>query len=90
LIIKLIGIIEDKNKLQEAIEFLEKKTKNQQVFMKYDEQKFDEQNHLLCYLYLKNKTFLNAHLVKNDLVNVDNSKVFKHLNKFLSMKGYNE
>ena len=90
LIVRLIGIVEDQKKLREAIEFLEKKTKNQQVFMKYDEQKFDEQNHLLCYLYLKNRTFLNAHLVKNNLVNVDNSKVFKHLNKFLSIKGYNE
>jgi len=47
-------------------------------------------NNLLVYLYLKNKTFVNAHLVKNKLVKVDNSKVFKHLSKFLSLRGYHE
>ncbi len=89
LIIKLIGIIEDKNKLQEAIEFLEKKTKNQQVFLKYDEQKFDEQNHLLCYLYLKNKTFLNAHLIKNKLALVDSSYNYNLKSKFFHIRGDN-
>jgi len=87
LIIKLIGIIEDKNKFKEAIDFLEKKTKNQQVFMKFDEQKFDEHNHLLCYLYLKNKTFLNAHLIKNKLVDVDISYNYKQRQKLLNLIG---
>lgn len=88
LIIKLIGIVEDKNRFREAIEFLEKKTKNQQVFMKFDEQKFDEQNHLLCYLYLKNKTFLNAHLIKKELALVDSSYNYKLKSKFVHIRSY--
>ena len=37
--------------------------------MRFDETKYDKQNNLLCYLYLENKTFINAHLIKKRLVN---------------------
>ena len=33
--------------------------------------KHDSENNLLCYLYLENKTFINAHLIKSGLVQVD-------------------
>lgn len=39
--------------------------------MKYDTVRRDEANTLLAYLYLKNKTFVNAHLVKQGLATVD-------------------
>jgi len=63
---------------------LQLKTKGQKVFLKYDEIKHDENNHLLVYLYLKNKTFLNAHLIKNGLANVDLSYHFKNKDRFLN------
>jgi DNA modification methylase len=82
LIIRLIGVKEKKSANGSAIEFLYNKTKGQKVFLKYDDNKYDEQNHLLCYLYLKNKTFLNAHLIKEGLAEVDSSINFKYLEKF--------
>ena len=36
------------------------------------------------YLYLKNKTFINAHLIKSGLVKVDDSMEFKYKKKFLT------
>ena len=36
----------------------------------------------MAYLYLENKTFLNAHLLKEGLVLVDNSVNFKYKQKF--------
>ena len=36
----------------------------------------------MVYLYLKNKTFLNAHLLKNGLVDVDLAFDFKNKNRF--------
>ena len=88
LIIKLIGVKEKKESNGKAVEFLQLKTKGQKVFLKYDEIKHDENNHLMVYLYLKNKTFLNAHLIKNDLVDVDllfdynnKERFIKYLNK---------
>ena len=86
LIIRLIGVKEDKEANGKAIEFLKLKTKGQKVFLKYDETKHDKNNHLLVYLYLKNKTFLNAHLIKNGLANVDTVSNYKNKNKFIKLK----
>jgi site-specific DNA-methyltransferase (adenine-specific) len=53
--------------------------------MKFDEQKHDNQNNLLVYLYLENKTFINAHLLKEKLADVDNSFNFKYKDKFQAL-----
>jgi len=82
--IKLLGI-KPKNKMSnQAIQFLKDKTRGQKVFIKFDVIKHDRDNNLLCYLYLQNKTFLNAHLIKRGLVDVDTSLDYKFKEKFLS------
>ncbi len=81
--IRLLGIKEKPEKNGEAVQFLREKTKRQRVFMKFDAPKYDEENNLLCYLYLRNKTFLNAHLIKNGLVDVDATFDYKYKSKFL-------
>jgi len=86
LIIRLIGIKENKEANGKAIEFLQLKTKGQKVFLKYDETKHDDNNNLMVYLYLKNKTFLNAHLIKNGLANVDTILNYKNKNKFKKLE----
>ena len=83
--IRLIGIKENPSANGEAIRFLIEKLKGQKVFMKYDQIKYDDDENLLCYLYLKNKTFINAHLLKEKLVIVDNSIDFKYKSKFLNL-----
>ncbi len=83
LIIRLIGIKEDEKANRKAIKFLEEKTNNQQVFLKFDTIKHDNDNNPLAYVYLKNKTFLNAHLIKNGLAMVDENIDFKYKTQFL-------
>lgn len=85
LTVKLIGIKEDKKINGKATTFLMDKTKGKRVFLKYDKEKYDKENNLLCYLYLENKTFINAHLIKNGLVRVDHDIDFKYKNKFLGL-----
>jgi len=85
LTIKLIGIKEDPLVNGKATSFLIEKTKGKRVFLKYDNVKYDNQNYLLCYLYLENRTFINAHLIKNGLVQVDNSNDFKYKLKFQNL-----
>jgi len=85
LVVRLIGVKEKKSVNGNAISFLINKTKGQKVFMRFDTDKHDNSNRLLCYLYLKNKTFINAHLVKEGLVDVDVSSNFKYRDKFLKM-----
>jgi site-specific DNA-methyltransferase (adenine-specific) len=86
LIIRLLGVKEKKSVNEQAIKFLLEKTKGQKVFMKFDNQKYDERNNLLCYLYLKNKTFINAHIIKEGLVDVDGLTDFKYKDKFLNLQ----
>lgn len=86
LIIRLIGIKEKDNVNGKAVEFLSLKTKGQKVFLKYDETKHDNENNLFVYLYLKNKTFINAHLIKNGLVSVDTSFNYKNKTKFIELE----
>jgi modification methylase len=85
LTVKLIGIKEDPVINGMATEFLTDKTKGKRVFIKYDNIKYDKENNLLCYLYLENKTFINAHLIKSGLVKVDSNIDFKYKEKFKNL-----
>ncbi len=89
LVVRLIGIKEKKEVNGKATEFLRLKTKGQKVYLKFDEIKHDNENNLMAYVYLKNKTFLNAHLLKNNLADVDLSYQFKYKEKFLKYLGEN-
>jgi predicted GIY-YIG superfamily endonuclease len=85
--IRLLGVKENPEKNYKAIQFLREKTQGQMVFIKFDTTKYDEKNNLLCYLYLWNKTFLNAHLIKNGLADVDVARDYKYKSKFLTYTG---
>jgi len=81
-VIRLIGIKQNPAINGEAAEFLRKKLKGKRVFLRYDEIKYDSENHLMAYLYLENKTFINVHLLKEKLANIDSSLNFKYKEKF--------
>ena len=85
LMIKLIGIKEGPIINGKATDFLNDKLKGKKVFLRYDNIKHDSENNLLCYLYLENKTFINAHLIKSGLVQVDSQIDFKYKDKFLNL-----
>lgn len=86
LTIRLLGVKTDETVNGKATAFLQNKTKGKRVFLKYDTLKYDADNNLLCYLYLENKTFLNAHLIKNGLSQVDTNLEYKHKEKFAKLK----
>ena len=85
LIVRLIGIKQNPQINGQAAEYLKQKLRGKRVFLRFDEQKYDNQNRLLVYLYLENKTFINAHLLKEKLVKVDNSLNFKYKEKFQTL-----
>ena len=87
--VRLLGIKEKPEMSGEAIRFLTDKIRGQRVFIKFDTVKYDPDNNLLCYLYLENKTFLNAHLIKRGLADVDTSLEYKFKQKFLTAAGRN-
>ncbi|MBF0338631.1 MAG: thermonuclease family protein [Nitrospirae bacterium] len=89
LVVRLIGVKEKTSNSTQAMKFLFEETKGQKVFMKFDQQKYDDRNNLLCYLYLRNKTFINAHIIKEGLVDVDVVSDFKYRDKFLKLGSQN-
>jgi len=51
--IKLLGIKAKPKYALKAIEFLKERINGQKVYIKFDSTKYDQENKLLCYLYLK-------------------------------------
>jgi len=84
--VRLLGIKKNPKTIAAAINYLNDKIKGKRVFLKFDSIKYDEQNNLFCYLYLQNKTFINAHLIKSKLVEVDENTNYKHKEKFINLK----
>ncbi len=85
LVVKLLGIKEKQSTNGKALVFLAEKIKGKKVFLKFDGTKYDDQNNLMCYVYLENKTFINAHLIKNGLVDIEQDYDFKYKSKFLNL-----
>lgn len=83
LVVRLIGVKSRAEDAGRAIRYLQDATKGQRVFMRYDKVMHDREDLLQCYLYLKNRTFLNAHLIKNGLVDVDEQADFRLKERFL-------
>lgn len=84
--IRLVGLKGKPDKNKEVIQFLRDKTSGQKVFLKFDNVKYDKKNNLLGYLFLWNKTFLNAHLIKKGLADVDNTFDYEYLAKFSNLQ----
>ena len=85
LTIRLIGVADEPARRELALQFLISKTKGQRVFLKYDKDKHDENGNLLSYVYLKDETFINAHLIKSGFVSVDLTRQYKYRSKFQNL-----
>jgi DNA modification methylase len=69
----------------EAKKFIDEKVDKSNIFLKYDTEKYDAEGNLLCYVYLENKTFINAHILKKGFAKVDESLSYRMKTKFLSI-----
>jgi site-specific DNA-methyltransferase (adenine-specific) len=82
IVIRLIGVKPREEFFEQAIDFLRKKIGKGKILLKFDEKKYDSENNLLAYVYMKNKTFINAHLIKNGYAEIDLEFPFKYQLKF--------
>lgn len=81
--IKLLGIKEKDNFTLQAINYLKEKFNKRKIYLKYDLQKYDKNNNLMCYVYLDNKTFINNHLVRTGFVDVETNFDYSCKEKFI-------
>ncbi|MGH7494463.1 MAG: DNA methyltransferase [bacterium] len=82
--IRLLGVKPIAEKAADAIAFIQRLTNGQKVFLRLDEQTQDNGEPQLAYLYLKNKTFVNMHLIKNRLVEVDTTREYRAKSRLLN------
>jgi site-specific DNA-methyltransferase (adenine-specific) len=85
--VRLLGVAEVPAVREKAVEFLRAKTAGQKVFLKFDSDKYDSSGTLQAYVYLKNRTFLNAHLIRRGLAVPDVSCDFMYKAKFGALVG---
>ena len=81
--IKLLGIKEKDNFTLQAINYLKEKFNKRKIYLKYDLQKYDKNNNLMCYVYLDNKTFINNHLIRTGFVDVETNFDYSYKEKFI-------
>ena len=81
--VKLLGIKEKDNFKPQAINYLKEKFNKRKIYLKYDLQKYDKNNNLMCYVYLDNKTFINNHLIRTGFVDVETNFDYSCKNKFI-------
>jgi len=82
MLVRLIGVTTKAGKEPEAMKWLWDKLKGQSVYLKFDQTKYDENNRLLSYMYLKNNTFINLHFLRSNLVQLDETVPFRYHDKF--------
>ncbi len=80
--ILLAGVEIPESKQDAARSFIEEKTRNQRVYFRQAEQICSENSWQPAYLFLENRTFINAHLIKAGLADTDQEKQFKYRKRF--------
>lgn len=84
--IRLLGVKAIMQKKHEAMKYIETKLKGQRVFLRFDTKSHTLDDALLVYLYLKNKTFINLHLLKNGFAEVDTEIDFRLKERFIKVQ----
>ncbi len=82
LVIRLIGVKPKLRDFDKAKQFLIKKILRRQIYLRFDESKYDKKNNLMAYVYMKNRTFINVHLLKEGFAEIDQEFPFKYRSKF--------
>ena len=84
IMVRLIGVKTNPQCEEACKNYIRNAVKGKRVFLKYDTEKYDANNNMLVYLYLENKTFINAHILKDKLAWVDSKSDYKYKQKFLA------
>ncbi len=84
LTVKLRGIII--TSLYETIDYLKQYVLKKSVYLKFDKNYVVEKNYVDAYVYLKNKIFINAYLIKTGLAVTDKNSDFDLKERFFKLE----
>ncbi len=84
LLVKFLGVKIIKR--EEAIEYLRDRILKKEVYLKFDNSVVVDGNTVNAYVYLKNKIFVNAYLIKTGMAEADKTKDYKYKTKFVELE----
>lgn len=83
--VRLMGITIDTAKGTEALEYLRKRVLKKKVILRFDGEPRPVQGVLRAYVYLKNRIFVNAYMIRSGLALPDAGQDFSMKDRFMKM-----
>jgi len=84
LLVKFLGVkITKKDK---AMKYLKDRILKKEVYLKFDNGSVLDENTVSAYVYLKNRIFVNAYLIKSGMAEADTTKDYKYKTKFIELE----
>jgi endonuclease YncB( thermonuclease family) len=71
---------------ERAIEYLREYVMKRDVMIKVEEDSVIDENTIFAYVYLKNKIFINAYLIKSGIAQADKKREYKLREKLLKIE----
>ena len=84
LLVKFLGV--KITKKDEALKYLRSRILKKDVYLKYDNGSVLDENTVNAYVYLKNRIFVNAYLIKSGMAEADTTKDYKYKTKFIELE----
>jgi len=84
LLVKFLGV--KITKKDEALKYLKNRILKKEVYLKFDNGSVLDENTVSVYVYLKNRIFVNAYLIKSGMAEVDTTKDCKYKAKFIELE----
>ncbi len=84
LLVKFLGVkVIDKEK---ALKYLQSRILKKEVYLKFDNGSVLDENTVSAYVYLKNRIFVNAFLIKSGMAKAEKTKDYKYKTKFIELE----
>ena len=84
LLVKFLGV--KITKKDEALKYLKDRILKKEVYLKFDNGSVLDENTVSAYVYLKNKIFVNAYLIKSGMAEADTTEDYKYKTKFIELE----
>ncbi len=84
LLVKFLGVKIIKK--EEALEYLRNRILRKEVYLRFDNGEVLDENTVSAYVYLKNRIFINAYLIKSGMAKADRTKEYKYKTKFIELE----
>jgi len=83
LVVEFLGVRIDRK--EDTIQYLNDFILGKNIFLKFHNHKVINEKTIMAYVYLKNKIFVNAYLIKSGLASPDLSINHKYKDKFIQL-----